>query len=331
MRHAIVLVLMGSLLGSQVTRGEDPIFAPGEKPKLLQEEGAGEGPAWHPRFGLLTSGAGHIYQRNAQGKVSIFRRDAGTNGLLFNADGDLIMAEPVRRGVSRLAQDNQVTSLADRYQGKQFNQPNDLTVDSRGRVYFSDPVYGDRSHMEIEDEQGKKVEGVYHIDPDGSVTRIITHEVDRPNGLIITPDDKYLYVADNNNNVEGGARKLFRFEMDAKRGIAKLETQTLIHDWNTTRGPDGMKLDVQGRLYVAAGINQANLPFETAEKPTAGIYVFSPEGKLLEFVPIPRDEVTNCGFGGDDLKTLYVTAGGSLWSLRTTTPGYVPWKKTRQP
>jgi len=174
--------------------------------------------------------------------------------------------------------------------------------------------------MEMLDEQGRKVEGVHRIDPDGKVTRIIAHEVDRPNGIVITPDDRTLFVADNNNNDVGGARKLWRFGMK-KDGTPDLASQKLVHDWGKTRGPDGMKLDEKGRLYVAAGLNRPNPPSETQAAPTAGIYVFSPEGALLTFVPIPRDEVTNCAFGGDDLRTLYVTAGGSLWSLRTTTPG----------
>ena len=95
----------------------------------------------------------------------------------------------------------------------------------------------------------------------------------------------------------------------------------MIHDWGTTRGPDGMKLDELGRLYVAAGLNEPHLPQETAEQPTAGIYVFSQEGELLDYLRIPRDETTNCAFGGDDLKTLFVTAGGTLWSVPTIAAG----------
>jgi gluconolactonase len=189
-----------------------------------------------------------------------------------------------------------------------------------GRIYFSDPRYGSRSDMQIRDPQGKAIEGVYRIDLDGKVTRIITHEVDRPNGLVVTADDKFLFVADNNNNEVGGARKLWRLALKPD-GTVDLKSQTLIHDWKSTRGPDGMKLDAQGRLYVAAGLNRQNPPAETQDRPTAGVYVFSADGKLLEFVPIPRDEVTNCGFGGDDLQTLFITAGGSLWSIRTAVPG----------
>lgn len=321
MRPHVLLVL---LLTSQFALADEAVVAPGEKPKLIAENGAGEGPAWHPELGLLTSGDGHIMRRDLDGKQSVFRKDAGSNGLMFDREGRLVICEASRRRVTRLEKDGGLTVLAARYEGKRFNQPNDLTQDSKGRIYFSDPKYGERESMELLDAQGRKVEGVYRIDPDGKVSRIITHEVDRPNGLVITPDDKFLYVADNNNNTVGGARKLWRFELTPE-GTIKPESQTLVHDWKTTRGPDGMKLDTLGRLYVAAGLNKPNPPYETADTPTAGIYVFSPEGKLLAFIPIPRDEVTNCAFGGKDLKTLYVTAGGTLWSIRMTIAGNTVW------
>ncbi len=303
---------------------DEPIVAEGGRPTMLQEQGAGEGPAWHPELGLLTSGEGHIYRRDRKGKVTIHRKDAGSNGLLFDRQGRLVICEPVRRRVSRIEKDGTLTVLADRYDGKKFNQPNDLAIDSKNRLYFSDPRYGDRGDMQQIDAQGRKVEGVYRIDPDGAVTRIISREVDRANGLVVTADDKHLFVADNNNNTASGARKLWRFDLKPD-GAVDLATQKLIYDWKLTRGPDGMKLDSKGRLYVAAGLNQRNPPHETQEKPTGGIYVFSPARELLKFIAIPRDEVTNCAFGGDDLKTLFVTAGGSLWSIPLTTPGKPAW------
>ncbi|MDX1929079.1 MAG: SMP-30/gluconolactonase/LRE family protein [Pirellulaceae bacterium] len=293
--------------------GPSKIFA--GTPQLLQEHGAGEGPAWHPELGLLTSGDGDIHRRDKQGKSSIYRQNAGSNGLLFDRQGRLVICEPVRRRVTRLELDGETTVLAETFGGKKFNQPNDLTIDSKSRIYFSDPRYGARDDMQIVDEAGRTIEGVYRIDPDGHVTRVLGREVERANGLIVTADDKYLFVADNNNS-RGGARKLYRFDLHAD-GTLKIDSQTLIYDWGTTRGPDGMKLDVVGNLYVAAGLNKPHLPDETAERPTAGIYVFSPEGDVIDFAPIPRDETTNCGFGGEDLKTLFVTAGGSLWSIRT--------------
>jgi gluconolactonase len=96
-------------------------------------------------------------------------------------------------------------------------------------------------------------------------------------------------------------------------------------DWGGDRGPDGMVLDTEGRLYVAAGFNFPSPPRELAKKYKAGVYVISPAGKLLQFIPIPMDMVTNCTFGGDDLKTLFVTSGHTLWSIRTNAVGYLAW------
>ena len=119
-----------------------------------------------------------------------------------------------------------------------------------------------------------------------------------------------------------GARKLWRFNL--RDGEVLLASRKLLHDWGASRGPDGMALDRLGRLYVAGGLNRSRAPVETNEK-RGGVYVFSPGGKLLAFAPVPRDEVTNCTFGGPDLKTLYITAGGTLWSVRTTTAGQMAW------
>ncbi|MCO8122284.1 SMP-30/gluconolactonase/LRE family protein [Stieleria sp. TO1_6] len=292
-------------------------------PELLQEQGAGEGPAWHPRLGLLTSGDGNINRRSKSGETSVFRAGAGSNGLMFDRSGRLVVCENVRRRITRIEVDGSVAVLVDQFDGKKFNQPNDLTLDSHNRIYFTDPCYGDRSGMELIDADGQPIEGVYRIDPDGTVSRIITHQVDRPNGLVVTADDQYLFVADNNNSA-GGARKLWRFRL-LDDGTVDFESQRLMHDWKTTRGPDGMKLDASGRLYVAAGLNHPNPPNETADKPTAGIYVFDVDGQLLDFVAIGRDETTNCAFGGDDLRTLYVTAGGTLWQIPTSEPGNPVW------
>jgi gluconolactonase len=156
------------------------------------------------------------------------------------------------------------------------------------------------------------------------VTRIIGRELERPNGVLVSPDDRFLYVADNNNNTRGGARQLVRFDL-RKDGTVDLPSKKLLFDWGKGRGPDGVKQDQQGRLYVAAGLNKPNPPFEPAEDRKGGIYVLTPEGRLLTLLPVPRDEVTNCAFGGDDLKTLYITAGGTLYSIRTATPGRAVW------
>jgi gluconolactonase len=319
-------MLLGLLaVGGSAVQGGEGVFTAGAVLKIEAEGGVGgEGPAWHPVLGVLTCGNGHICRLDRSGKTHVYRAEAGTNGLLFDADGRLLACEPKFRRVTRSDLDGRITVLAERYQGKRFNEPNDLTVDSLGRIYFSDPCYGRRDRLEIRDEQGRTVEGVYRIDPDGKVHRVIAHKVERANGVLVSAGDRYLYVADNNNNNLGGARKLWRFNL-RKDGTVDDAGRRLIYDWGTGRGPDGLKQDRLGRLYVAAGLNKPNPPFEPDPEKKGGIYVLSPEGKLLAFLPVPRDEVTNCAFGGDDLKTLYITAGGTLYSIRTTTPGQVVW------
>jgi gluconolactonase len=320
MPHIFVTLLIGLL-----TAQANDIFPPGAKLKTLSAGGSGgEGPAWDPNLGVLTSGNGHIYQLDRQGKSRIYRKDAGTNGLLFDAQGRLLACEPVERRVTRTAPDGTISVLTDRYEGKRYNQPNDITVDSKGRIYFSDPRYGNPKGMEMFDAKGKNIEGVYRIDPDGKVKRVISGEVERPNGVLVSADDRFLYVADNNNDTAGGARKLWRFNLN-KDGSVDAASRKLLYDWGTGRGPDGLKQDQQGRLYVAGGLNKPNPPFEPATDVKGGIYVLSAEGKLLTFLPVPTDEVTNCAFGGDDLKTLYITGGGTVYSMPVLTPGRVVW------
>lgn len=305
----------------------DEIFPVGAKLKVEAEKGvAGEGPAWDHELGLLTSGNGNINRLDRNGKSTVFREKAGTNGLLFDRSGNLVACEPEQRQVTRTDRTGKVTVLTARYQGKRYNQPNDLTIDSKDRIYFSDPRYGPKDGMEQLDASGKTVEGVYRIDRNGTVTRIIGREVERANGVLVSADDRFLFVADNNNDALGGARKLWRFNLNAD-GTVDLKSQKLLHDWKNGRGPDGIKQDKLGRLYVAGGLNKPNPPAEPATDVKGGIYVFSPEGKLLTFLPVPTDEVTNCAFGGDDLKTLYITGGGTLYSIPTLTPGRVIWPK----
>jgi len=304
---------------------EEPIFESGAQLKVEAAGGAGgEGPAWHPELGVLSSGNNHIYQLTRDGKSRIYRKDAGTNGLLFDTKARLLACDSEARRMVRFESDGSVTVLTDRFEGKRYNTPNDLTLDSKGRLYFSDPRYGDRTGMEQFDEHGKTVEGVYRLDPDGKVTRIIGREVERANGVLVSAGDRYLYVADNNNNTDGGARKLWRFDLKAD-GSVNLSSKKLLYDWGKGRGPDGLKQDQKGRLYVAAGLNKPNPPFEPDADVKGGIYVLDPEGKRLTFSPVPTDEVTNCAFGGDDLKTFYITGGGTLYSIRATTPGRVVW------
>ena len=323
MRYMLLLVAILSFFVSR-SFGQDKLFET-RKPTMLLKTGANEGPAWHPKLGIVSSGNGGVHMLMPNQFKFMFMPEAGTNGLLFDHDGRLLMCQPKHRRVVRTnVKSKRIEVLADEYEGKKYNQPNDIAVDSKGRIYFTDPKYGSREGMEMLDEDGRAIEGVYRIDLDGKVTRIITHEVDRPNGIAVTQNDKFLYVADNNNNTSGVERKLFRFDLKPD-GSVNLASKKSLYDWKDGRGPDGMALDQEGRIYVAGGLNKPNPPHEPAKDVKGGVYVISPKGKLLDFIPIPRDEVTNCTFGEPDLKTLYVTAGGTLWSIRTTTPGRVAW------
>ena len=277
--------------------------------------GAGEGPAWDRKSKMLYfTGSNGISRREASGRVEVFRQDAGgPNGLLFDAQGRLVVCEAGNRRVVRLEKDGSTTVLADSYEGHRFNSPNDLTSDGHGRIYFSDPRYGSRAGMEM-------IEGVYRIDGPGKVVRVLgSGEVNRPNGVLVSRDGGLLYVADNNNDV-GGVRKLWSFPLN-RDGSVDAKSRKLIFDWGDSRGPDGMKSDTSGTLYVAAGLNRPHPPQETNDR-KGGIYVLSPEGKLLRFIPITDDEVTNCAFGGEDGRTLFITAGGNLWSLRVEASGW---------
>jgi sugar lactone lactonase YvrE len=296
----------------------------GQKLKEVTKGHAGEGPAWHaPSSSLYFVGDNRITRLDSSGTTRVFREPAGgANGLLFDHQGRLVVCEAQARRVTRTELNGTITVLANSYQGKKFNSPNDLTIDSKGRIYFTDPRYGPRDTMEMRERNGDLVEGVYRINAPGKVQRVLGRELERPNGILVSPDDKHLFVADNNNNQTGGARKLWRFDLSAD-GNVNVQSRKLIFDWKTSRGPDGFKMDTKNRLFVAAGLNVASPPYETVEPYRAGIYILSEEGESLDFVKVPTDEVTNCAFGGPDLKTLFITAGGTLWSIRSSDAGRI--------
>jgi gluconolactonase len=266
-----------------------------------------------------------IMKLAADGSQSVFRADSGrTNGNTFDQLGRLVSCEGAemgpggrRRVVRTDLKTGEVKVLTERYEGIRYNSPNDVVVDGRGLVYFTDPCYGDRSLMEME------IEGVYRIDPDGSVTRMLQQpDIQRPNGIAITPDDQTLYLVDSNPNA-GGNRKIWAFDLATNGSVSN---QRLVYDFAPSRGGDGMRLDVEGNLWIAAGINRARREGETTEHP-AGVYVISSAGKLLGCIPVPEDLITNLAFGGQDKKTLYVTAGKSLFKIQTKVAGWSVYPK----
>ncbi len=290
-----------------------------------------EGPAWRPDGNVFFTDIvnNRILRRDPQGQLQVYRCPSGrANGLAFDNEGRLLACEGGGEGgnrrVTRTELNGSITVLTDRYGGKRFNSPNDLCVNSHGRIYFTDPRYGPRDDVEQIDSTGKIIEGVYRIDPSGRVVRIISHQVDRPNGIAVSADNQHLFVADNVNdgpNAVGGNRRLWRFDLKAD-GNVNFASRKLLFDWGSDRGPDGLTLDNEGRVYAAAGFNTPNPPAETAEKHKAGVYIIHPlEGGVIGFIPVPEDMATNCTFGGADGKTLFITAGHKLWSFPMNVAG----------
>jgi gluconolactonase len=289
-----------------------------------------EGPACDDAGNLFFSDiyGNRIYRLAPDGMVSIFRADSGrTNGNTFDAQGRLISCEGAEQGPGgrrRLVRTDLLTGaievLTERYEGLRYNSPNDVCSDIHGRTWFTDPYYGDdRSELELD------VEAVYRIDPGGAVTRVLSQpDIQRPNGLAITPDARTLYVVDSNHRA-GGNRKIWAFEV-SDSGV--LGHQRLVFDFGRGRGGDGMRLDEHGNLWVAAGILISRHDGETQDVPP-GVYVLTPQGEILGRIPIPEDLCTNLTFGGPGRKTLYVTAGKSIYRVPLAVSGYVLWPPTR--
>lgn len=268
-----------------------------------------------------------IMRRATDGQLSVFREPSGrTNGQAFDREGRLLHCEGAEFGPDggrRITRTDLRTGgyeiLTERFRDKRYNAPNDICVDGRGRIYFTDPCYWEPSRKAME----MSLEGVYRIDDDGTVKRILEQPaIQRPNGVAVTQDCLTLYVIDS-CPIPGGSRKVWRFDMDSEGNPSN---QRLIWDFAPGRGGDGMRLDIEGNLYVAAGINTPRHPDESRDVP-AGVYVISSLGKMIGRIPIPEDVVTNLAFGGTDGQTVYVTAGKTLYTTRVGTPGQVAFPK----
>lgn len=257
---------------------------------------------------------------------SVWRQPSGrSNGLLFDPQGRLLTCEGNEWGDNdggrRVTRTDMATGevevLTDHFEGARYNAPNDVAACSNGLIFFTDPCYGDRTKMELEHES------VYRIDPAGTVTRVISQpEIERPNGLALSPDEKTMYVVDSCPNI-GGNRRIWAFDLSED---GTFSNQRVAYDFAPGRGGDGMAVDQQGNLYIAAGITRPRGPHETGDVPP-GIWIVTPSGELKGRIPIPEDVLTNVTFGGDDLRTLYVVAGKTLFSIRINTPGFVVHRK----
>jgi gluconolactonase len=255
-----------------------------------------------------------IMKLGLDGLLSIYRENSNVaNGLLIDPQGRLIACEGAEferpgvklKGKPRVTRTDLKTGkievLADNYEGHPLQGPNDVTIDGRGRLYFTDMAGV----------------AVYRIDAPGKLARILAApEIQRPNGIQISPDDRKLYLIEA-NQAQGGARMIRAYDLQPDGTVGNMRVH---YNFYPGRSADGMSIDTQGNLYASAGLNQLRGTSETLDT-KAGIYVISPAGTLLKFIPIPEDLITNNAFGGPDMKTLYVTAGKTLYSIRMEIAG----------
>lgn len=274
-----------------------------------------EGPAWDGEALLFSDiPSSRILRYDpVSGETTVYRENTHEgNGLMFDAEGRLYGCQGGSRGrrIVRYEPDGEVTVIADRFEGKRLNSPNDLAFDGQGRLWFTDPRYGDfRADMELEHES------VFRADPqpDGSWSlHRVTFDTTRPNGLLISPDGGTLYVAQS----EYGEDRKRELRAYAIRDDGSVGDYQVLHNFYPHRGIDGMCLDADGNLVATAGWNESG--------PGPMLYVFSPTGRVLETHPVPFDRPTNCTWGGPELRTLYVTvATGHLLAVETERRGFL--------
>jgi gluconolactonase len=261
-----------------------------------------EGPAAHPDGTVYFTDMinDRILKLGTDGKTSTFRHPANRpNGLVLDAQFNLLAAErgdPEKKTSARITRTDlktgRVEVLADAEKWG-FGVPNDVTWDAKGRIYFT---------------SGGEV---YRLDADGRVTKIAASPlVQGANGLVLSLDDRTLYLVEINRGA-GEPRRIRAFDVSPE---GSLSNPRVLFDFSPGRGGDGMAIDQEGNFYVAAGMNQLRDTSETLLHPS-GVYVFSPKGSLLQRIPVPQDTMTNVAFGGPDLRTLYVTAGNTLFKL----------------
>jgi len=291
-----------------------------------------EGPLWTPDGSLLFSA---IYDNSIQrwipGQgVSTFLEPAGyqgeepypgpepgTNGLTLDPEGRVVVAGHARRNVFRfesLDPDAAITVLADSYEGRSLNSPNDLVYKSDGSLYFTDPPYGLPTQGDEDPLKEQPVNGVYRLrgaasipagtEPDESALELIISDLTRPNGIAFSPDEQYLFVgiSDQANLV------WMRYEVQPDGSVANGSVFLSAAGASGGGAPDGIKFDQEGNLYGSG---------------PGGLWIISPEGTHLGTVLLP-ERASNCAWGGADGRTLFITASSSVYSIRTNIPGVMP-------
>ncbi|WP_299461237.1 SMP-30/gluconolactonase/LRE family protein [uncultured Gimesia sp.] len=261
----------------------------------------------------------------ATGKTTVFSADSGqSNGLMIDQKGKMLAACGANNGKQCLAQiskKGKVKCLIDNFEGKKFNAPNDLVVHPQGWVYFTDPRYVGTEPLELDHMS------VYRYDPKTKTVHRATTDISKPNGTVVSPDGKTLYVAETDNGATGleqdppkDPKKRMTLNAFPIQEDGALGKKTVLADFGGKEtGIDGMTVDQKGNIYTAF---RAESRF--------GIVVFSPEGKELAYIPTPTTP-TNCTFGiGDDASTLYITAGSGLYRIPCKIPGFHPSLPVKQ-
>jgi gluconolactonase len=309
MRNLLTL-FTAFLLGSTLARGDDfDIKNPEEFKKIIpegakvQKEASGfgfvEGPTW------IKSGGGYlvfsdipnnkIMKWTAKDGVTVFRDDSkNSNGNTTDPDGLLVTAQHGSRSVTRTGKDGKIATLVDKYNEKALNSPNDVVVKSDGTIWFTDPDYG------IPKGQTREQEGnwIYRLDPKTNQLKVLFTEkiFEKPNGLAFSPDEKTLYIADS-----GPPRLIRSFEVREDGTVVGGEVFCKIDKG----GPDGIRVDADGRVWSSAG---------------DGVQIFDAKGILIGKILVLESPANLC-FGGEDGKTLFITARKSLYSVRTNVTG----------
>ena len=259
-----------------------------------------EGPVWHPSghlyFSDIRDSKRYRVDTRAKAVELVTENTFGSNGMTFNSNGELVYCQTGKRRVAAVS-GTEETVVADSFDGKKLNAPNDIVSHSDGSLYFTNPVgriSGDDAEIGYS--------GVYRVAANGVVVEVCA-EMNLPNGLAFSPDESMLYVSNTRPDP-----KMYVFDMQAdgttstQRVFAEMP---LVDDSEKNGVPDGMKVDSAGRVYCTG---------------PGGVWIWEPDGELagvLKFLEV----TTNIAWGGDDLRTMFITGHTSVYSLRTTTPG----------